>query len=211
MILDQKKYWMQFASLADKDTLCKDLHGSWDKEQQKYTSYCDMPDECVSILKQNTSMTAVLDFGIGMGRNSGYLKSLYKSYKGYDTPPMLENLLKNNLIDKESLIFDFSNIKNLTFDLVYESVVMQHMPPQEVLYVLTALSYHSPYLFSCTRSYNDFLRNFQERKGGVNIALLRKALNCYEPVYSSLPINEIESLTDETEYKILYKSKNFSL
>jgi hypothetical protein len=164
MVLNQKKYWLDFASSADKDVLCKDLHASWDQEKQKYTSHCDIPDECISILKENTSMTAVLDFGIGMGRNSEYLKSLYNTYIGYDTPPMLDNLLKNNLIKKESLVFDLGDLKDSVFDLVYESVVMQHMPPQEVLCVLIVLSYHSPYLFSCTRPYNDFLRNFQEKR-----------------------------------------------
>ena len=212
MLNYQRKYWTDFASNASKDVLCKDLHASWDAQSQKYTSHCEIPEECLSILKANTPMKSVLDFGVGMGRNSEYLKSLYFKYKGYDTEPMVKNLLSLNILnpDSQSVTFNFAEIENSKFDLIYESVVMQHMPPEELLYILNKLSYVSPYLFSSTRVYNDFFRDFKRNTGGLNIALLRKALNCYEPVYSSIPIDRTESLNDETEYKILYKSKNFS-
>ena len=173
MWINQKEYWLNFAQTAQKDDLCKDLHGSWDEEKQEYTNHAPIPEECVQILKSETSMTNVLDFGVGMGRNSNYLKSLYKNYLGYDTPPMLKNLTERKVLSPNEFLYKFEEIEKLKLDLVYESVVMQHMPPQEVIYVLNRISHNSPYLFSCTRSYNDYLRDFQKEKYGVNMALLK--------------------------------------
>ena len=153
-------------------------------------------------------MNRVLDFGIGMGRNKPYLKTLFSEVHGFDTEPMINNLKSKNP-SETNVFYDWNEVSKFEYDAVYESVVMQHIPPQEVIYRLYQISSISKYFVSCTRSYNDYLRNFQHAKFGVNIASLISSLDAFEAVDCSIGLPKAFSLMDETHYKILYKSKNF--
>ena len=168
-IFYQKDYWLNFASDSDKNVLSKDLHRSWNAATQTYDEFTTIEDKHLDILRQNTSMDSVLDFGVGMGRNTPYLKTLFKNVHGFDTEPMIKNLKQREGFDK-NLYFNWNDVASRKYDLVYESVVMQHIPPQEVIYRLYQISTVAKYFVSWTRSYNDFLRNFQIQRFGVNIA-----------------------------------------
>jgi 2-polyprenyl-3-methyl-5-hydroxy-6-metoxy-1,4-benzoquinol methylase len=204
----QTDYWKNFIHSSDKDVLCKDLHSSWDEQKKEYTEHTEIHSQMLNVIESNTSMNKVLDFGSGMGRNSKYLQSLFKNYYGFDLPEMIENLSKiqPNLIN---LYSDWEKLKLEKFDLIYESVVMQHIPPQEIIYRLQCISYMSPYFVSWTRSYNDYLRDFQSQKLGVNMACLIKSLGSFEMVSCTVDQETAMSKMDETHYKVLYKSKNF--
>lgn len=204
----QKDYWLNFASDSDKNVLSKDLHGSWNIVTQTYDEYTTIEDKHIDVLKQNTQMESVLDFGVGMGRNVPYLKQFFKNVYGFDTEPMIKNLKQRDGFDK-NLYFDWNEVAQRKYDLVYESVVMQHIPPQEVIYRLYQISTISKYFVSWTRSYNDYLRNFQAQKFGVNIANLISSLDAFEVVDCSIDLTVAKKLMDESHYKILYKSKNF--
>lgn len=206
----QKQYWTNFIDSSNKDDLCKDLHDSWNKEKQEYKEFTEINSQMLNVVQRNTPMNKVLDFGIGMGRNSKYLQSLFKNYYGFDLPQMLENVSKSNpnLIN---LYSDWEQLKMQKFDLVYESVVMQHIPPQEIIYRLQCISYMSPYFVSWTRSYNDYLRDFQNKKHGINMACLIESLDSFEMISCTLDKETAKSKMDETHYKVLYKSKNFIL
>lgn len=204
----QKNYWLNFASNPDKDLISKDLHGSWDESKQAYTEHTSIEPSHLDCLKLNTSMERVLDFGVGMGRNRPYLKTLFREVHGFDTEPMVKNFRSKN--PSEANVFDnWDDVLKFKYDVVYESVVIQHIPPQEVIYRLYQISTISKYFVSCTRSYNDYLRNFQYGKFGVNIASLIASLDAFEFVDSSIDLSKAKTLMDETHYKILYKSKNF--
>lgn len=204
----QKQYWTNFINSSNKDDLCKDLHDSWNKEKQEYKEFTEINPQMLNIIQCNTPMKRVLDFGIGMGRNSKYLQSLFENYYGFDLPQMIENVSKSNP-NLVNLYSDWEQLKMQNFDLVYESVVMQHIPPQEIIYRLQCISYMSPYFVSWTRSYNDYLRDFQNQKHGVNMACLIESLNSFEMVSCTLDKETAKSKMDETHYKVLYKSKNF--
>lgn len=203
----QKDYWLNFASDSDKNVLSKDLHRSWNVATQTYDEFTTIEDKHLDILRKNTSMDSVLDFGVGMGRNVPYLKTHFKNVYGFDTEPMIKNLKQRDGFDK-NLYFDWNDVASKKYDLVYESVVMQHIPPQEVIYRLYQISTVSKYFVSWTRSYNDFLRNFKIQRFGVNIAGLISSLDAFEMVDCSIDLNSAKRLMDETHYKILYKSKN---
>lgn len=207
-IFYQKDYWLNFASDSDKNVLSKDLHRSWNAATQTYDEFTTIEDKHLDILRQNTSMDSVLDFGVGMGRNTPYLKTLFKNVHGFDTEPMIKNLKQREGFDK-NLYFNWNDVASRKYDLVYESVVMQHIPPQEVIYRLYQISTVAKYFVSWTRSYNDFLRNFQIQRFGVNIAGLISSLDAFEMIDCSIDLNSAKRLMDETHYKILYKSKNF--
>jgi len=204
----QKDYWLNFASNSEKNLLSKDLHASWNIVTKNYDEFTSIEDKHLDVLRKNTSMDSVLDFGVGMGRNLPYLKTLFKNVHGFDTEPMINNLKQRDGFG-EDLYSDWNDVSQRKYDLVYESVVMQHIPPQEVIYRLYQISTISKYFVSWTRSYNDYLRNFQASKFGVNIASLISSLDAFEVVDCSIDLNVAEKLMDETHYKILYKSKNF--
>lgn len=203
----QKNYWLNFANNPDKDLISKDLHGSWDESKQAYTEYTSIEASHLDVLKKETSMNRVLDFGVGMGRNRPYLKTLFSEVHGFDTQPMVENFKSKNPLEKY-IFDDWDEVSKFRYDAVYESVVMQHIPPQEVIYRLYQISSISKYFVSWTRSYNDYLRNFQYRKFGVNIASLISSIDAFEVVDCSIELSDAKILMDETHYKILYKSKN---
>ena len=204
----QKTYWLNFAQNPDKDLISKDLHGSWDKSKQAYTEHTTIDPKHLDILKKDTGMNRVLDFGVGMGRNRPYLKTLFSEVHGFDTEPMVKNFKSKNPSESD-IFYEFDDVLKFKYDVVYESVVMQHIPPQEVIYRLYQISSISRYFVSWTRSYNDYLRNFQHKKFGVNIASLISSLDAFEVVDCSMQLSEAKNLMDETHYKILYKSKNF--
>jgi hypothetical protein len=204
----QKNYWLNFAKHPDKDLISRDLHGSWDASKQAYTEYTEINPIHLEVLKANTSMNRVLDFGVGMGRNRPYLKTLFSDVHGFDTEPMVKNFKSKN--PSENNVFDdWDDVSRFNYDAVYESVVMQHIPPQEVIYRLYQISSISKYLVSSTRCYNDFLRNFSAQKFGVNIACLISSIDAFEVVDCSIDLSLAKNLMNETHYQILYKSKNF--
>ena len=200
----QKDYWKSFITSSQEDALAKDLNSSWNENSKSYSTATEIPIPYLDYMKQDIKLYKVIDFGVGLGRNQQYLKSIFNEVHGFDLPEMIEKYKKiaskNNKLIHDACEFDDN------YSLLYETTVFQHMPPDEVLFYLTYLSHRTKYYFSWTRSYNDFLRNFQNATGGVNMYHLIMATNCWEPI--SFSNNEINILNDETHYYALYKSKN---
>lgn len=200
----QKDYWKSFITSTNQDVLAKDLNNSWDEKTKSYLTYTEIPSLYLEYIKNFTELNKVLDFGVGLGRNQKYLKSIFNEVHGFDLPEMIEKYKKIAPKDNK-LIHDVSEFDN-DYSLLYETTVFQHMPPDEVIFYLTYLSYRVKYYFSWTRSYNDFFRNFKNSTGGVNTYYLIMSTNCWEPI--SFSNNNINILNDETHYFALYKSKN---
>jgi hypothetical protein len=200
----QKDYWKSFITSSQEDMLAKDLNNSWDEKTKSYLTHTEIPSQYLDYIKKFTELNKVIDFGVGLGRNQKYLKSIFNEVHGFDLPEMIEKYKKIAPKDNK-LIHDVSEFDN-DYSLLYETTVFQHMPPDEVIFYLTYLSYRVKYYFSWTRSYNDFFRNFKNSTGGVNTYYLIMSTNCWEPI--SFSNNNINILNDETHYFALYKSKN---
>jgi hypothetical protein len=200
----QKKNWQKFASSSDFNLIAKDLNASWDKESQSYSNATEIPQEYIEIITKNQKIKKILDFGVGFGRNQKYLNSISEEVHGFDLSEMIE---KYRQIQKDkNLLFD--NIININNDysLVYECTVFQHMPPQDVIFSMIKLSFASKFLFSYTRAYNDFYRNFEDQKGGINmIHLFASCREFWEVIhYSDAYASE---KNDESHFYTLLKSK----
>ena len=204
----QREYWNNFAANGEKNTLSKDLHPSWDEGKQEYTEIAKITDTALDILKKETKMQKALDFGVGMGRNFDYLKENFKGVMGYDIPPMIERISSTRQ-NFGQFTSNWEEIKNNRFDLIYQAVVMQHIPIQDMIHKLIFISMISPYFYSVTRCYNDYMRDFENSMFGANIACLIESTNLFEVVESSIPIEEAKSKMDETHYSVLYRSKIF--
>lgn len=199
----QKDYWQNFAKNGENNDLAKDLHSSWDEGKKIYTSHTEIPEKFLELIPNKKS---VLDVGIGFGRNTDYLRSKFTHVVGFDTPEMIENT-KKNVGSKALCLSNWDEVADLKFDLIYQSIAIQHMPPQEVIYYLMVAARISPYFFSYTRSYNDYMRDFKNSIGGVNISHLVDSINCFELICSDETRDNMNNKMDETHYCALYRSK----
>jgi len=203
----QSNYWQEFAK-SNLDLVAKDLNTSWDAETQEYKEHTTISESSLEILKAETKMEKVLDFGCGMGRNLDYLKSISKEVYGFDTAIMLSNLQKTKNFRYTYATDNFENFnKYAPFDFIYECTVFQHMPPQEVLFRFMQMQYLTKYVYLVTRSYNDMFRDFANQKRGVNLFKLIDSLNIWELVDCSIDANSASTLMDETYYSMLLKLK----
>lgn len=203
----QAEYWNQFPK-SNLDIVAKDLNPSWDTEKQQYKEHTEICSSSLNILKSNTSMNKVLDFGCGMGRNVNYLKGICNNVFGFDTEIMISNLQKTQNYQYNYVNYNFEELGNYApFDFVYECTVFQHMPPQEVLFRLMQMQYLTKYIYMTTRCYNDMFRDFTNQKRGVNILKLIDSLNIWEIIDCSVDKNLASSLMDETHYSMLLKLK----
>lgn len=200
----QKKNWQKFASSSEFNLIAKDLNVSWDKESQSYSNATEIPQEYIEIITKNQKIKKILDFGVGFGRNQKYLNSISEEVHGFDLLEMIEKY-KQIQKDKNLLFTDLNNV-NTDYSLTYECTVFQHMPPQDVIFSMIRLAFISKFLFSYTRSYNDFCRDFNNQKGGLNMIHLIAACREYWEIvhYSDLQASE---KNDESHFYILLKSK----
>ena len=201
----QKEYWLNRTKTADELALKLELNPSWDEAKGRYNEVTPILPEHLEIIKAETKMGNVVDFGVGMARNYDYLSGLFANAYGFDTVEMVKRLriykpYITNIID------DFNLLKQIKFDVLYESTVFQHLPPKELTHYLSQLSYTTKFIVSHTRSYNDFERH--GLTGGINMIKLIGDIGCYSPIHCSIPLNLAEFVKDETHYHILYKSKN---
>lgn len=205
----QRKYWRDFTKASDIHTLSSDLNDSWSPTLNCYIQPTEIEPDMLKEIQLNTQGKSVLDFGFGMGRNTSYLAEIFEEVHGYDTPEMIERLklAGGNASNKHC---QPQSITNLKFDLLYETTVFQHMPPNEVLFYLAFLSKRCKYFFSWTRCYNDFFRDFQSKTGGVNIFSLIESSKCFEVSVVGENFNQSRGNMDESHYKILYKSLNYN-
>lgn len=202
----QRSYWQNFITNSSEDRLASDLNSSWDASSKKYLSHTEIPEEYLAYLKENIEFKKTLDFGVGLGRNQPYLKSLFSEVHGFDLPEMIQRYSK--IVPENKNLFHDFNILASDYSLLYESTVFQHMPPNEVLFYLIFLSKKSKYYFTSTRSYNDFLRRFNSKNGGINMYHLIMSSNSWEKVFISN--DKADYLNNETYYCALYKSKNLT-
>jgi SAM-dependent methyltransferase len=203
----QSEYWNSFPK-SDFNTVAKDLNGSWDSEKQQYLESTPIQESSLRILQNETKMNKVLDFGCGMGRNLNYLKDLCPNVFGFDTSIMLSNLMKTQNFNYNYVTEEFEKFGNYApFDFIYECTVLQHMPPQEVLFRLMQMKHLTKYIYITTRSYNDMFRDFQNQKGGVNLMKLIDSLNLWEIIDCSIPKEKAGLFMDETHYSMLLKLK----
>ena len=200
----QKDYWKSFITSSNQDALAKDLNNSWDEKTKSYLTPTEIPSPYLDYIKKFTELDKVIDFGVGLGRNQKYLKSIFSEVHAFDLPEMIQKY--KQIANKDDILIDDYSQFNNDYSLLYEITVFQHMPPDEVMFYLMTLSYKSKFYFSHTRVYNDFFRNFSNSTGGVNIYHLIMATNCWEPI--SFSDEKVDILNDETHYFALYKSKN---
>jgi SAM-dependent methyltransferase len=105
---------------------------------------------------------AVLDFGCGVGRNFPYLTSVANAVTGFDLPPMIARCRGLSAGQGTRLVDDWAEVASERFDLVYASLVLQHIETDAVRSYLAAFATIAPAVYLLTRSDTDFGANIFE-------------------------------------------------
>ena len=202
--MNRLEYWNNITSTFPLDNLAKDLHESWDIETQSYTKHDAIPEEALKLIP---GADRVLDFGVGLGRNYGYLNELFYRVHGYDLRGMIVKAIDLGYAEEFSLSCNWDEIKTFKYDLVYSSVCFQHLDIAELSSKLVDIADITEYLYINTRSYNDDGRDFKNQTGGENVLDFIMKTNLFEVLYCSIPTEEARLLKDETHFTVLFKTK----
>jgi 2-polyprenyl-3-methyl-5-hydroxy-6-metoxy-1,4-benzoquinol methylase len=114
----------------------------------------DMPvyDEVIELCKGGKK---ALDFGCGVGRNSFALSKNYNHVIGYDLPNMIDLVPDSNKPDNVDYTSDWGSLKDLRFDLILASLVLQHIEDQELNNYLHDISLMTDRLVLHSRTWID--------------------------------------------------------
>ena len=101
-------------------------------------------------------LESVLDFGCGLGRNFPYLKTIATRVEGYDLPPMIERCRALATEKVDNLLSDWEDGRTRRYDLVFASLVLQHIDTDECRRYLADFAHMAPDVYLLTRTRTDF-------------------------------------------------------
>jgi SAM-dependent methyltransferase len=142
--------WMTIAQAADADDIRERILTGY-KDGKPFTPY-------VPTVALPRHIKTVLDFGCGLGRNFPYLSSIAHAVTGFDLPPMIERCRAVTPVAIE-LTSDWSSLASRRFDLVFASLVLQHIEPNAGAAFLQDFAGMSDAIYVITRADSDFGTN----------------------------------------------------
>lgn len=99
---------------------------------------------------------SVLDFGCGLGRNFPYLKTIARRVDGFDLPAMIDRCRALATERVNDLISDWDAARTRRYDLVFVSLVLQHIDTDECRRYLADFARMAPHVYLLTRTRTDF-------------------------------------------------------
>lgn len=143
--------WESIAREADPDELRERIFTGY-KQGKPFTPY-------VPTIALPGAINWVLDFGCGVGRNFPYLKSIARRVAGYDLDPMIVRCRSLAAESVELLSSDWEDVSAMRFDLIFASLVLQHVETDTCRAYLADFARMSPATYVLTRLQNDFGAN----------------------------------------------------
>jgi trans-aconitate methyltransferase len=122
------------------------------KDGKPFTPY-------VPTLQLPPALESVLDFGCGLGRNFPYLKRVARSVTGFDLPPMIDRCRSTAGEPADLLSADWDALEGRRYDLIFASLVLQHIEPEPVRAFLRNFARMAPAVYLLTRTRSDFDEN----------------------------------------------------
>jgi SAM-dependent methyltransferase len=198
--------WQAIANTADVDELLDRIFTGY-KNGKPFVPY-------VPTVPLPSSIDSLLDFGCGVGRSFPYLKSIARHVVGFDLEPMIERcrLLASQSIDLLSSNWD--EISGRRFDLIFVSLVLQHIETDLTRAYLTDFAKMAPKTYLLTRLQNDFGKNVL---GLVAASELFDIEECAEVEHDSeqhqlkqigrRSFEEVSRAADNLHYEVVIKSR----
>lgn len=140
--------WSSLARSADADELRDHILTGF-KSGKPFTPY-------TPTLELPAGIGDALDFGCGVGRNFSYLKTVARRVTGFDLPPMVARCraLATERVDR--LADDWRLLRAERFDLIFASLVLQHVDTDACRGYLADFARMAPVVYLLTRTDSDF-------------------------------------------------------
>lgn len=177
-----REEWESIAATSDPDELRERIFTGY-KTGKPFTPY-------VPTIALQTPVSSVLDFGCGVGRNFPYLKSIGRQVVGYDLEPMIVRCRALATDSVDLVTSDWGELSRRRFDLVFASLVLQHIETDACRTYLADFAKMAPAIYLLTRLHSDF---------GVNVLGLVAESGLYEvtdcaEVEHDLKTNELRQI-----------------
>lgn len=143
--------WLDAARSATPDELRERILTGF-RDGKPFTPY-------VPTVRLPDRVDRVLDFGCGVGRNFGYLRTLADRIIGFDLAPMIERCRTLAPIAADSLSDDWSALRTERVDLIFSALVLQHIEYEQSLAYVRDFAKMAPTLYLLTRAQSDFDHN----------------------------------------------------
>jgi len=143
--------WMAVADTADSEEIRERILTGY-KDGKPFTPY-------VPIVPLPFNIGRVLDFGCGLGRNFSYLKRTARSVAGFDLPPMIEQCRRHASDEVDFLSSDWTEVRVRRFDLIFASLVLQHVESDSLRTFLVDFAGMAPAVYLLTPTRTDFGEN----------------------------------------------------
>ncbi len=194
--------WESIAEASDADELRERIFTGF-KAGKPFTPY-------VPTIELPARVGSVLDFGCGVGRNFPYLKSIAHEVVGFDLEPMIARcrVLATETVD--ALTSDWEEVTRRRFDLVFASLVLQHIETDACRAYLADFARIAPATYILTRLQSDFGMNVL---GLVAHSGLFEVTDCaeveHDPVQHRLKqiarrsFAEVSQATDNLHYEVV--------
>jgi len=140
--------WLTAARSADADDLREQILTGF-KNGKPFTPY-------VPTLALPSPLRSALDFGCGVGRNFPYLTSIAAEVTGFDLPPMVERCRALAPAPVDRLADDWVEVRTSRFDLIFASLVLQHIDTDACRAYLDDFARMAPHVYLLTRAQTDF-------------------------------------------------------
>lgn len=140
--------WSELAATASDEDLRERILTGF-KDGKPFTPY-------VPTLPLPSPIDAVLDFGCGLGRNFPYLRSIAARVVGFDLPEMIARCRGVAPPGADLLSSDWDSVRATRFDLVFASLVLQHVPEDRCRAALDDFAAMAPATYLLARGQGDF-------------------------------------------------------
>jgi SAM-dependent methyltransferase len=197
--------WLDAARSADADDLREHILSGY-KSGKPFTPY-------VPTIALPSELESVLDFGCGLGRNFPYLRTIARRVVGYDLPPMIERCRQLASVSADELLDDWSQAADCRVDLVFASLVLQHIEPAVCRAYLRDFARIAPTVYLITRTDNDFGPRVLDMVGEAEVF---EAGECVEVdhdsethqlrVLATVPFSQARAVGSGRHYELLLRS-----
>lgn len=204
-----RKEWESIAATSDPDELRERIFTGY-KAGKPFTPY-------VPTIAMPEWIDRVLDFGCGVGRNFPHLKSIARHVAGFDLEPMIVRCRSLATESADLLSSDWEDVSRMRFDLVFASLVLQHVESDVCLSYLTDFAKMAPSIYVLTRLQSDFGANVL---GLVAESDLFDVQDCVEVEHNTdtndlrqvgrRSFSDVARATDNLHYEVLLTPKRSS-
>ncbi|HUQ30466.1 MAG TPA: class I SAM-dependent methyltransferase [Pyrinomonadaceae bacterium] len=146
-----REHWLTIARGSNPDDLRESILSGY-KTGKPFTPY-------VPTIALPSPLEWTLDFGCGIGRNFPFLKTRARRVAGFDLEPMIERCRALATDEVELLTAHWEEVTSRRFDLIFASLVLQHIEPEVYRSYLLDFARISPALYVLTRIEDDFGSN----------------------------------------------------